>query len=86
MHTTTGYERISVTMPKGLVTYIKEHTSNMSKYISDAIAERIAREKKEQAWKKLLAAPPSFTHIDDPVHFVEELRSGDEERMQRLDI
>jgi hypothetical protein len=68
-------------MPKGLITYLKEHTSNMSKYISETITERIAREKKERAWKKLLEAPPSFTHIDDPVNFIEELRSGDEERM-----
>jgi kynurenine formamidase len=86
MNMTNGYERVSAIIPKGAIAYIKAHTSNMSKYISDTITERIASEKKERAWKKLLTAPPSFTHIDDPVSFIEELRSGDEERMQRLGI
>jgi hypothetical protein len=49
----------------------------MSKYISEAVRERIAREKKEKALREILAGKPTFTHVKDGTTFVRELRSVD---------
>ncbi len=47
MNTVTEYTRVNLTIPKDIVAYLKRHTANMSSYISEAVRERIAREKRE---------------------------------------
>ena len=78
--------RLSITVPRSLVSELKTEVSNLSKYITEAIIERRKREQREKAWQELLTAPPTFTDIDDPIAFIKELRAGDEARMKRLGI
>jgi post-segregation antitoxin (ccd killing protein) len=86
MNTATGYTRINLSMPKELVEHLKRHTENMSKYISEAVHERITREKREKALREMLAAKPTFTNVKDGITYVRELRSEDKKRDKRLGI
>jgi len=58
----------------------------MSSYISEAVRERIAREKREKALREILAAKPTFTDVKDGTTYVQELRSGDKKRDERLGL
>jgi len=62
MNTATGYTRVNLTIPKDIIAYLKRHTANMSSYISEAVRERIAREKREKALREILAAKATFRH------------------------
>ena len=86
MNTVTEYARLNITVPKDIADYMRRHTSNISKYISDAISERIAKERREKAFREILAGPPSFTEVGDSVEYVRKLRAGDEERTKRLGL
>lgn len=86
MNTTTGYARLNITLPKDIADYVRKNTSNISKYISETISDRIARERREKAFKEILAGPPSFTDVEDSIEYVRILRAGDEERMKRLGL
>ena len=86
MHTATAYTRINLTMPKELVEHLKRHTENMSKYISEAVRQRIARETREKALREILAAKPTFTNVKDGTTYVQELRSVDKKRDERLGL
>ena len=78
--------RISITIPRSLVKDLKNDIKNISKYITDAVIERREKEKADKAWKEFMKLPPTFTDIEDPVKYIEDLRKGDEERMKRLGI
>ena len=84
MNTATGYTRINLTIPKDILSYIKHNTGNMSKYISEALRERIVREKREKALREILDAKPTFTDVKDGAAYVRELRSVDTKRDKRL--
>jgi hypothetical protein len=86
MNTATGYTRVNLTIPKDIIAYLKRHSDNMSRYISEAVRERIAREKREQALAEILSAKPTFTDVADGVSFVREVRSGDKKRDARLGL
>jgi hypothetical protein len=58
----------------------------MSKYISEAVRERIAREKREKALREILAGKPTFTDVKDGTTYVRELRSADKKRDKRLGL
>jgi len=86
MNTAAGYTRVNLTIPKDIIEYLKRHTENMSSYISEAVRERIAREKREKALREILAAHPTFTDVKDGTAFVRELRSVDKKRDKRLGL
>lgn len=86
MNTFIGYTRINITIPKDIIAYLKHNTENMSKYISEAIRERIAREKKEKALKEILDAKPTFEDVKDGTTYVHTLRSVDKKRDERLGL
>ena len=86
MNTAAGYTRVNLTIPKDIIAYLKRHTDNMSSYISEAVRERIAREKREKALREILAAKPTFTDVKDGTTYVQELRSGDKKRDARLSL
>ncbi len=86
MNTATGYTRINLTIPKEIVDHLKRHTENMSKYISEAVRERIAREKRDKALRDILDAKPTFTHVKDGRTYVRELRAADKKRDSRLEL
>jgi post-segregation antitoxin (ccd killing protein) len=86
MNTATGYTRINLTIPKEIVEQLKRHTDNMSKYISEAIHERITREKREKALQEIIDANPTFTNVKDGASYVHRLREEDKKRDDRLGI
>ncbi len=86
MNTAIGYTRVNLTIPKDIIEYLKRHTENMSSYISEAVRERIAREKREKALREILAAKPTFTDVRDGTTFVRALRSVDKKRDKRLGL
>ena len=86
MNTTTGYTRLNITLPKDVAEYVRSNTKNISKYISEAISERVAREERQRAIHDILSEPPSFTDIDDSAVYVRELRAVDKERDKRLGL
>jgi hypothetical protein len=86
MNTSSGYTRVNLTIPKDIIDYLKRHSNNMSRYISEAVRERIAREKREKALREILAAKPTFTDVPNGAAFVREVRSGDTKRDERLGL
>jgi hypothetical protein len=58
----------------------------MSNYISEAVTERIAREKKGLALREILAAKPTFTDAKDGTAYVRALRLADKKRDKRLGL
>ena len=86
MNTATGYTRVNLTISKDIIEYLKHNTENMSKYISEAVRERIAREKREQALSEILTGKPTFTDVKDGTTYVRELRSIDKKRDKRLGL
>lgn len=86
MNTATNYARVNITLPKDIADYVRKNTENISKYIADALNERIAREKRENAVTAILSGPPSFTDIDDSTAYVRELREEDKKRDERLGL
>ena len=86
MNTATKYTRVNLTIPKDIIDYLKRHSDNMSRYISEAVRERIAQEKRENAFREILAAKPTFTDVKDGISFVREVRTGDKKRDERLGL
>lgn len=86
MNTATGYTRINLTIPKDIISYLRNNSDNMSKYISEAVRERIAREKRGNALREILAAKPTFTDAKDGTTYVRELREIDKKRDKRLGL
>ena len=86
MHTATGYTRVNLIIPKDLIDYLKHHSDNMSRYISEAVREQITREKRETALREIFAAKPTFTDVADGASFVREVRAADAQRDKRLGL
>ncbi len=80
------YIRVNLTIPKEVLEDVKKQQGNISQFASEAMREKLARQKREQAFKDILAGEPSFTDIADSVEYVRKLRAEDEKRMQRLGI
>jgi post-segregation antitoxin (ccd killing protein) len=86
MNTATGYTRLNITLPKDIAEYVRKSTSNISSYIAETISERRARERREKAFKEIMAGSPSFAEVEDSAEYVRRLRAGDEKRMKRLGL
>ncbi len=86
MNTATRYTRVNLTIPKDIIEYLKRHSDNMSRYISEAVRERIARERREKAFREILSAKPTFTDVKDGVSFVRDVRTSDKKRDERLGL
>ncbi len=84
--TRSPYIRINISVPKDIVDAVKNRTTNVSKYISEATSEKIRRDEIVKAMEELRNSPPTFQDIEDPSAFIRELRAGDEERMKRLGV
>ncbi len=87
MHTnTTTFEKITLSLPKPLVEYLRHNVTNMSRYVNEAVSERVAQEKREKAFKTIMDNAPSFPDITDSGAYVRKLRSADAERRKRLGL
>jgi hypothetical protein len=80
----TPAARVNLTIPKDILDYLKNHTDNMSRYISEAVRERIARERRARAVQEILSAKPAFTDVTDGKSYVRRLREEDTKRDKRL--
>lgn len=88
MNGTSNYVRINVSLPRDLIRELKERVParGVSKFISEAATEKIESMTQEEAFEKLIAGPPAFPHIKNPVKWVKDLRKGDLKRLKRLGI
>jgi post-segregation antitoxin (ccd killing protein) len=86
MNTASRYTRVNLTIPTDILAYLKRHSDNMSRYISEAVRERMAREQREKALAEILSATPTFTDVADGASFVQEVRSEDTQRDDRLGL
>ena len=79
--------RINVTVPKQLLHEVEKAVAKRGKssFITEAIAEKLAREKRERALGELAALPPTFTDIADGATYIAQQRGTDErKRLQKL--
>ena len=74
--------RINITLPAPLAKELKREASKRGKsgYIAAAIAEKIRRERRARAWKKLENLPATFTHIDDSAEYIHRIRREDDKK------
>lgn len=81
--------RINISLPQETMDILRKAASKrgISRYLAQAVEEKITREKRERALKELLEGPPAFTFLkgkDAAVKWVRKLRAGDERRFKRV--
>lgn len=81
--------RINISLPSDLVKALKKQTRSrgLSKFLAVAAEEKIIKEKRENALKEILKAPPAFTFLkgkNAAVNWVRKLRAEDNGRLKRL--
>jgi len=89
MNITTGTVRINITVPKRLLSELEKEVPERGKssFVSEAIKDKLSREKKEKALKELAKLPPTFINIKDgAAYIVEERALEDKERRVRLGV
>jgi hypothetical protein len=88
MDITTEFGKLNITRPKRVLMILDAMVParKKSRFITAAIEEKLAKERRENAFAALLQAPPTLTEIDNPVAWVDELRRADEERLQALGL
>jgi hypothetical protein len=88
MNGVSNYVRINISLPNDLVTKLKKSVPKrgISRFLSDAAAEKITKEEREKAFKELLEGPPAFPDIKDSVAYIRKMRRLDEKRLKRLGI
>ena len=75
-----------MTIPKQLLHEVEKAVAKRGKssFITEAIAEKLARDKRERALEELAALPPIFVDIADGATFIAEQRRTDErKRLQK---
>lgn len=85
----TGVVRINVTVPRRLLSELEKEVPGRGKsgFVSEAIEEKLARQKKEQAFKELAKLPATFTHIKDGAEYVRGERTKEQnKRSARLGV
>lgn len=80
--------RINISLPEETANMLKKITPKrgVSKFLVEAVEEKIEIEKKERALKKLLEAPTTFTNIKNSVNWIRKSRKLDEKRLKRLGL
>ena len=79
--------RINVTVPKQLLHEVEKAVAKRGKssFITEDIAEKLARDKRERTLQELASFPPTFIDIADGATYIAEQRRTDErERRQKL--
>lgn len=80
--------RINISLPEDTVRILRKVAPKrgISRFLLEALEEKIEREKRERALKELLAAPATFTDIKNSAAWVRKSRRLDEKRLKRLGI
>lgn len=77
MNTATRYARLNITIPKSLAVTLKETTTNISKFITVAVTERIAQERRLKAIEELAKLPPAFPEIKNSAKYIHDMRRNE---------
>jgi hypothetical protein len=82
----TSNEIIKVTfsISRYIIEDLRNNTDNMSRYVSEAVIEKLESEKREKAIQELLVYPSTFTDVEDSVEYINNLRSLDNKRLKEL--
>lgn len=88
MNTSSPTIRMNVTIPSSVIHEVKKRAPKrgVSHFITQALVEKIDRERTLRAFKDLEAMPPAFPHIKDSVRYINKLRSQDNKRLKRLGL
>lgn len=80
--------RINISLPEETMSMLRRVAPKrgISRFLLEALEEKIEREKREKALKELLAAPATFTDIKNSAAWVRKSRRLDEKRLKRLGI
>lgn len=81
--------RINITIPKHILAIMEKELPLRKKsgFISEAIEEKIARDRQKKALKDLAGLPPTFKNISDGKKYIYKIRlEEDDERSKRLGI
>lgn len=81
--------RINISLPEETRNMLRRVAPKrgISRFLVEALEEKIEREKRERALKELLEGPPAFTFLkgkDAAVKWVRKLRAEDERRFKRV--
>jgi len=85
----TGVVRINVTVPKRLLSELEKEVPERgkSRFVSKAIEEKLAKEKRERALRELTRLPATFLLIEDGAKYiVREREREDKERSRHLGL
>lgn len=80
--------RLNITIPEETIRALRTEVKDrgISKFVTEAIREKIARRRRQAAFRRLAELPPAFPEIEDAVTYVREMRRLDEARAKRLGI
>ena len=80
MLSNVSFVRMNITVPRRLAVELEKETPERGKsgFISEAIEEKLIRERRENALKALAKLPPAFPEIKDAAAYVRKLRREDE--------
>lgn len=88
MRVNPPYARMNISLPAPVLEEIKGFAPRrgLSRFLAEAVSEKMDRIKREKALKTLLAAPPSLLSIGNAQTYIRRLRRGDEKRLKRLGV
>jgi metal-responsive CopG/Arc/MetJ family transcriptional regulator len=77
--------RVNITIPKDLIDELEKEVPNRgkSRFITKAIKEKLARERREKAFMEIHDAPSAFPHIKNTAKYVSQMRKKDDEIRNR---
>jgi hypothetical protein len=78
----SSFVRINITVPKRLVAELEKETPERGKsgFISQAIEEKLVRERREKALKVLRTLPPAFPEIKDAASYIRKIREEEDKK------
>ncbi len=81
----THVTRINITIPKKLVVELEKTVPNRGKssFISEAIEEKLIRERRREALNDLAKLPATFNNIKDSAKYIAKMRSDDDKKRSK---
>lgn len=79
--------RLNIVIPQKLMSEMRKEVPprGKSKFIAEAVDEKLSRLKRERAFRELAKLPPTFTNISDGGEYIHKMRRAEAEaREERL--
>ncbi|OGG00072.1 hypothetical protein A3D78_05165 [Candidatus Gottesmanbacteria bacterium RIFCSPHIGHO2_02_FULL_39_14] len=88
MNTAMETIRLNITVPAEVLREVKQSTEKrgVSRFITEALVEKLDRVKRSKALKKMQTLPPAFPYITDSASYIRKIRKTDEKRMKRIGV